>query len=116
MDKPISKNVHGIIDYSYAAIVPHLPELIGFENQENATTLCRTLGGGALAYTLLTKAKWAPVPLIPFKTHLAIDLSVSLLALATPWLFGFSRHRAARNTLLAVGLTGIAASLLTDSK
>src|SRR3954465_13263789 len=95
MNKPISKNVHGLIDYTYAAVVPHLPELIGFEHQENAKIICRTLGSGALTYTLLTKAKWAPVPLIPFKTHLKIDLTVSMIALCTPWLFGFSRHRAA---------------------
>ncbi|WP_114941175.1 hypothetical protein [Mucilaginibacter endophyticus] len=114
MNKPISKNLHGLIDYTYAAIVPVLPELAGFRKRETAKVLCRSLGAGALTYTLLTKARWGLIPLLPFKAHLAIDLSVSCLALAAPWLLGFSRKKTARNALLAAGIIGLTASLLTD--
>ena len=56
MSKPISKNLHGLIDYSYAVSVPLLPEIAGFKNQESAKLLCRRLGAGAFSYSLLTKA------------------------------------------------------------
>ena len=116
MKKPINKNLHGAIDYAYALIVPALPEIIGFENEVAARNLCRGLGAGTLSYTLLTKARWGLVPVLPFKTHLVIDFSVSCVALATPWIFGFSKRKNARNALIAVGIAGLTATLLTDPK
>jgi hypothetical protein len=116
ISKPISKNLHGLIDYSYAVIVPFLPEIAGFEKQESATILCRNLGAGALAYSVLTKARWGLLQVLPFKAHLAIDLSVSCLAVVAPWILGFSGKTNARNALLATGVLGLVAVLLTDSK
>jgi len=116
MDKPISKDLHGFIDYGYALVVPMLPEIAGFEKVVNAKVICRGLGAGALSYTLLTKAKWGLIRLLPFKAHLAIDFSVSCLAIATPWLFGFSDNKAARNALIATGVIGLAAALLTTQQ
>jgi len=116
MEKPISRQAHGIIDYAYGAVVAALPELAGFQKEKNAATLCRTLAGGALTYSLLTKAEWGAVKAIPFKTHLLIDSTTSLFALAAPWLLGFSHNKRARNAILAVGLVGLATSLLTERK
>jgi hypothetical protein len=115
MWKPITKEAHGAIDYAYAFLVPMLPEMAGFEKNESARLLCRALGGGALTYSLLTKARWGLIRVLPFKGHLIIDFSVSCLAIAAPWLFGFSRNAAARNALVATGLSGLAASLLTEA-
>jgi len=114
MKKPISRQTHGVIDYAYSAVVAVLPEIAGFKEEEHATTLCRALAGGALAYSSLTKAEWGAVKAIPFKTHLLIDSTTSLFALAAPWLLGFSRNKKARNSILLVGLAGLAASLLTE--
>jgi hypothetical protein len=114
MQKPISKNAHGIIDYAYALAVPLLPEAVGFQASTPARNLCRVLGAGALTYSLLTRAKWGVYPLIPFRKHLLIDAAVSLAAIAAPWLLGFQRDAAARNTLIGVGLAGVTAALLTD--
>jgi hypothetical protein len=114
MHRPISKNIHGLIDYSYALIVPLLPEIIGFKRQKSAGLLCRSLGAGALVYTMLTKARWGLIPLLPFKKHLLIDFSVSWLAMTAPWLLGLSKKRAATTTLVITGAVGLAASLLTE--
>jgi hypothetical protein len=116
MNKPISKNVHGLIDYGYALMVPLLPKIAGFKKQDRAKALCRSLGAGAVSYTLLTKARWGLLRVLPFKAHLTIDFSVSCLALAAPWLLGFSGNRAARNALLITGIVGLAASLLTEPR
>jgi len=116
MSKLISKNLHGLIDYSYALIVPLLPEIAGFKKQAPATILCRSLGAGALTYSALTKARWGLFRVLPFKAHLAIDISVSCLALAAPWVLGFSGKGTARNALLAIGVMGLAAALLTSPK
>jgi len=114
MKNPISRQAHGIIDYAYGAIVATLPEMAGFKEEESATKLCRVIAGGALAYSLLTKAEWGAAKVIPFKTHLLIDSTTSVFALAAPWLLGFSHNKRARNSVLIAGLVGLAASLLTE--
>jgi hypothetical protein len=114
MNKPISKNIHGIIDYSFALIVPLLPEIAGFKQQKSAGYLCRSLGAGVLVYTGLTKARWGLFPVLPFKKHLLIDFSVSCFTLAAPWLLGFSGKKSATAAVLVTGALGLAASLLTQ--
>ncbi|MFD0794833.1 hypothetical protein ACFQZX_14495 [Mucilaginibacter litoreus] len=116
MEKPISRQAHGAIDYAYAALVPFIPELAGFTKEEKANLLCKALGGGALAYTAITKAEWGLCKILPFKAHLLIDLSVSIFAAASPWVLGFADNKRARNAAFAIGLAGISASLLTDDK
>ena len=116
MNKPVSRQLHGAIDYAYAALVPFIPEIAGFNKEEKANLLCKLLGGGALTYTALTKAEWGLVKLLPFKTHLIIDTSVSLLAIGAPWLLGFSGNKKARNAVVAIGAAGLLASLLTRNE
>lgn len=113
MNKPVSRNLHGLIDYQYAAIVSTAPEVIGFKNDKAATNLCRVLGGGAVLYSFFTKYEWGVVPLIPFKGHLAVDFAANLFALSAPWLFSFSENTKARNTFLVTGVAGLAVTLLT---
>ncbi|WP_374951327.1 hypothetical protein [Mucilaginibacter sp.] len=115
MKKPLAVSAHGIIDYTYAAVVPHIPELVGFNNQVAPTAICRALGAGALTYTLLTDAKWGLIKLIPMRTHLLLDLSASTFAILSPWLLGFQKKNA-RNALMLIGATGLLVSLLTDAR
>ncbi|QJD98026.1 hypothetical protein HH214_20170 [Mucilaginibacter robiniae] len=116
MKKPISRQAHGAADYSYAAVVSVLPELLKFQDNKKATTLCRLLGGGALAYSLLTQAEWGLWRVLPFKKHLMIDLSVSLFALGAPWLLKFADDVKARNAVIATGLTGFTVGALTEQE
>ncbi|MBS7563523.1 hypothetical protein KHS38_03815 [Mucilaginibacter sp. Bleaf8] len=116
MKKPISRQAHGIADYGYALLVSALPELAGFTEEKKATTLCRALGGGALAYSLFTKAEWGVIRTIPFKAHLLLDFSANLFALGSPWLLGFSKNKRARNAVMAAALTGLLTSILTENE
>jgi len=116
MQKPISRKAHGAIDYAYAALVSHLPEVAGFKDEKKAALLCHLLGSGAFAYTALTKAEWGIVKVIPFKAHLLIDLTASLFTLGAPWLLGFAGNKKVRNIVLAVGAAGVVASLLTETE
>lgn len=113
MEKPISRPMHGLADYAYVPLVALAPKLADFEKEKAAVSLCGLLSSGALAYTLGTKAEWGVLRLLPFKKHLAIDFSAGLLALAAPWLFGFAKHKKARNTFLAMGVISLLASSLT---
>lgn len=119
MDQPISRPMHGVLaDYPYLLAVSTAPETVGFaEDSPTATALCRAIGGGVLATSLLTRAEWGVVRVLPYKAHLAkahlaIDLGTSLFALAAPWLFGFAKNEKARNTFLAMGAVGLVAGAL----
>ena len=114
MIKPISRQTHAFMDYGYAALVAASPEMLGFKSEETAANLSRAVGGGVLAASLLTRYELGAVPVIPFKAHLATDVVVGLLTLGAPYLFGFSRNRAARNTFLAAGAISVLVGLLTE--
>ena len=117
MTKPISRQLHGLItDYPYVALVSTAPEIVGFKDEKAATVLCRMLAGGILTGSLLTRAEWGAVPVISFKTHLALDVANGILAASAPWLFGFAENTRARNFFLVAGAFGIAAGLLSEPK
>ena len=104
------------MDYSYAALVSKSPEMIGFRDEETATVLCRIVGSAVFTSSLMTRYELGLVRVFPFKTHLTLDVAAGLFTLGAPWLFGFSRNRAARNTFVVAGAVSIAAGLLTEPK
>lgn len=111
--RPISRPLHGVADYLYVGAVAAAPSLLGFTEDKSASTLCKVLGSGTLAYALLTRAEWGLLRVIPFRLHLGVDFLSGLFSLAAPWLLGFSRQPRARNTFIGMGIIGILASLLT---
>ena len=117
MEKPINRFIHGIIDYKYAAVVSAAPELMGFKDEEKtATTLCRVMGSGALLYSVFTRYELGLFRVMPFKTHLMIDVAANAMAVGAPWLFGFAHNKRARNTFLGAGLMGLAVAALTQTE
>ena len=116
MEKPISRKMHGAADYAYAALTAVLPELAGFEEEEKAKLLSRIISAGTLTYTLFTRAEWGLIKAIPFKVHLATDFTAGIFALGAPCIFKFAANKKARNAFLAIGLTSVVASLLTEPK
>ncbi len=112
--KPISRPLHGLADYAYVGAVAAAPVLFGFGDEKRAAGLCRVLSGGALAYTVLTRAEWGFFRVIPFRLHLKADFGSGLFSLAAPWLLGFSQNARARNTFLGMGIIALLASLLTQ--
>lgn len=116
MKKLISRQTHGVMDYSYAAIVSSSPETVGFRDEATATALCRLVGSGVVLSSLLTRYELGLIRVMPFKAHLAVDVAAGLFTLSAPWLFGFSSNRAARNTFVAAGAVSVLAGLLTEPK
>ncbi|MBJ6109818.1 hypothetical protein JAO73_12400 [Hymenobacter sp. BT523] len=114
MSKPISRQLHGILDYSAAPLVAAAPALIGFSHSKTPSVLSYVLGSGILALTACTRAEWGLIKTVPFKTHLTLDVVTALTSLSAPWLLGFSRNQKARNTFLAIGATLLASGLLSE--
>jgi hypothetical protein len=112
--EPIPRVAHGIGDYATVPLVAAAPALAGFTGDRTATRLALGLAGGILVQALTTKAEWGAVRAVPYRTHLRTDMALGLAATAAPWLLGFSRDAAARNTFLALGAGLFAAGLLSD--
>ena len=109
----ISRNWHGVADYTYVPVVMAAPNLIRFSSDSTPARLSRGFATASLVNTLFTRAEWGAVKLLPYKTHLAIDAISGVAALAAPWMFGFSRDHRARNTFLAMGVTALVVTLLS---
>lgn len=114
MKQPITRQMHGVADYSYIPAIAAAPEAIGFTEEKSATTLCRVLSGGILLTTLMTRAEWGVVKVIPFKAHLALDFAVGLFTMSAPWIFDFAQNTKARNAFLAMGATSVMAASLSQ--
>ena len=114
MTKPISRPLHGFIEHNYIAAVATAPRFMGFEDDAKATLVCRAFGAGVLAASVFTRAEWGFIRVIPYRAHLTIDLLSSIAALGVPWLFGFAGDARARNTFLAMGVSGLIVSLLSE--
>jgi len=113
MNQPISRQQHAIPEFSFIAALAAAPTAAGFQDDKTASTLSYGMGGMALLSSLFTRAEWGVFKVIPYKTHLAVDVLSSLTALAAPWLFGFSKNARARNAFLAIGTAGAVATLLS---
>ena len=104
---------HGFTDYTYIPLVSSAPYLVGFADNKTATTLCYVLSSTILASSLVTRAEWSVFKVLPYKAHLVLDMLGGLTALTAPWLFGFAKDRKARHTLVAAGIFGLLARLLS---
>lgn len=116
MQKPISRQMHGVMDYAYAALITAAPELFKFKNEDAARILSRVVGGGVALTSLMTRYELGALRVLPFKAHLAADVVVGLGTLTAPWLLGFSDNKRARNTFVALGATSVLAGLLTEPR
>jgi hypothetical protein len=116
MQKLISRQMHGVADYGYSALISAAPEVMGFKDEETAALLSRVVGGGVLLTSLMTRYELGLFRVLPFKAHLTADVLAGLFTLSAPWFFGFSRNSRARNTFVAMGAFSVMAGLLTESE
>ena len=109
----LSRQQHGFTDYSYVPLVAIAPYALGFANVTPAKWLCIILPLLILGGSLITRAEWGLLRIMPLKLHLLLDVMVGLVALSSPWLFGFPDQPVARNTFVVIGIFGICAGLFT---
>ena len=113
MAKPIPTRLHAVLDYVTGPTLIALPRLAGWD--QKATTLLTAAGGGVLAYSMLTRYELGLVKVLPMVGHLALDFTSGVTLAAAPFLFVKDENSVVKNTLMAVGLFEIGASLLTQT-
>lgn len=108
----IPKGYHIIADVGYIPTVWMAPKLFDFEEEKTAAALCKTSSAADVIYSLITDAPWGAVKLISYETHSIIDIAQGTIALLAALVLPF-RNRRAKNTLLAMGITGLLVGTLS---
>ncbi len=108
----IPKNYHVIADIAYIPMVWMAPKLFHFEEEKTITAICKISSASDYAYSLFTDAPWGAHKIIPYKVHSLIDVAQGAIALTSAIALPI-RNKRARNTLLAMGITGLVIGTLS---
>ncbi len=108
--KFISRDVHGIVDYSVAPALIILPRLARWP--QSLQRILAGMGLFTLAYSMLTDYRLGLLKLLPYRGHLAIDSLVAASTAGLPLLSAEARPRISR---LLVGLALAEAAIIALS-
>src|SRR5438046_7391966 len=103
MRKPLSTRAHGMIDHTWLAAATALSA------RHDATSTARLLQrAAAVARTssMMTNYENGTVRLLPVKAHLAVDVALCTVLIASPWILPESERRFAAIPV-ALGIIGL---------
>ncbi|WP_434043842.1 SPW repeat domain-containing protein [Sorangium cellulosum] len=98
----LSPRHHGYIDYAAVALLALAPLALRFGAVP--TSVCYVTALAHLVVTLLSDHPLGAARKIPFAVHGALEFSLGVGLLASPWLFGFSDEVPARAFFVAGGI------------
>jgi hypothetical protein len=110
--KILSPTVHGVLDYIVVVAFALAPAVVGFSGL--AASISHLL---AIIHLCLTLATAFPLGLwkwVPLGVHGAIELIVSVVLVALPWIMGFSADGRARTFYVGAGIGIFLTWLLSD--
>lgn len=86
----ISTKIQGALDYLVGLALILAPMLFGFQDVGGAAVYVPVILGAALiVYSLLTRYEWGVFKLLSMTYHLALNVTVGVLLVLSPFLFGF---------------------------
>lgn len=112
--KIIPTFIHGIIDYLFSALLIASPWLFHFNHIGMQTYTVDTAAAILLTYSSFTRYELSFFKSLSMRTHLWMDILLSALLAASPWLFGFAEHVYLPH--VAFGITGLVIALLSKTK
>jgi len=86
----INSRTHGIIDYAVGILLLVAPYLFHFANGGAEQWVPQIVGALVLLMSLVTAYEVSVAKLIPYRTHLRMDLIQAAVLVASPWLFNFA--------------------------
>lgn len=87
----LTPTLHGVADYGAGAGLIILPFILGLgQSSPLAPWLAVVTGIAVIIVSLLTNYKLGALRVIPFKGHLAIDLTVAVMFTVAPFILNFS--------------------------
>jgi hypothetical protein len=105
----LSTSIHGIADYAVGLVVLLLPYF--YDMHGTPKTILLLLGGSALVYSLLTDYEFGLLRIIPFRSHLGLDMLFAALMIAASMLV--SLPQSSRVVVAGLGVLAILVVVLT---
>lgn len=85
----IRTKTHGILDYTWGALLIASPWLFNFVVGGAAQNIPIVIGIVVLLMALVTNYELGVIKRLAMPTHLAMDIIVGIFLALSPWLFGF---------------------------
>jgi hypothetical protein len=110
---PISLTLHAALEPLIAALLIAAPFLFGFSDQGAPTAVSIVAGIAVLLIGMSTDWRLSLIRAIPVPAHLAIDLGMAGVLVASPFLFGYSDQTAPTAFCIIMGVALLLAVLGT---
>jgi len=107
----LSRRAHGALDYIVGVLLILAPRILGFDTGGAEQRVPEILGFSVILYSLLTNYELGALKMIPFRTHLTLDVLGGVFLAISPWLFQFAHLVWVPHVL--VGLIEIGTVLVT---
>ena len=112
---PISRFLHGTIEYLVGALLLAAPFLLAFE-ADAAVALSIVAGVVLIAVAASTEGPTSLINSLPLPVHLLLDLALSAVLIAAPFLFGFSDESSPTAFFLVLGVLHLLITIGTRFK
>jgi hypothetical protein len=112
---PISRFLHGAIEYLAAVLLIAAPFLFSFESGA-ATAVSIIAGVIVIAVAASTEGPSSLIDSIPIAVHVLIDFALAATLIASPFLFGFSDESAPTAFFLVLGVAHLLVTIATRFK
>ena len=112
----ISLKTHNILDYVIGIVLILSPSIFGFSSVMAARNALVLYGLALIAYSLFTNYYYSVAKIISVRTHMALDATLGVVLLVSPWLIGYSTQLSGGQLTLHffLGLGAIALATFTD--
>ena len=114
MDRgPIPLNVHAALEPVIALIVIAAPWIFGFSDVDSATVICVLVGVVMLIVGSLTDWRLSLARVIPLRMHMIGDLTLAMVLLLSPLIFGFADEGGPTRFMVIAGVLEALTALMT---
>ena len=112
---PISRFLHGVIEYLAGVLLVAAPFLFSFES-DAATAVAVVAGVIVLIIASSTDGPTSLINSIPTATHVVLDFVLAAALIASPFLFSFSDEATATSFFLLLGIVHLLVTIGTRFK
>ena len=104
--------VHGILEYGEGVLFIAANSLFSFDS-DAATVVSVLIGAGLLVMAALSDIPTALLRRLPLDSHIVLDVVVALVAIASPFVLGFTDDHAALAFFLILGAAHLFLTVVT---
>jgi SPW repeat len=114
MDRgPIPLNLHAALEPLIAIVIIAAPWIFGFSETDSATVICVLVGVVMLLVGSLTDWRLSLARVIPLRMHMLGDLTLALVLLLSPLVFGFADEGGPTRFMVIAGVLEAMTALMT---